>query len=278
MGESSDDDSGVVAGPVDDGAGPRSPRLSAVRRARRAERWTPFALEAANRLVGNEPGAARLETHLAGTAGLLVLADTLHGGDRRRRYPLGDQRPHGTVLASADGAEGRMRNSLLSSPPGRRRVFGHAGRHCGASGHGQSRHVRRAAASADSRAPVAPGDVLAAYRIGGRCPFGHAGHRRAAAARGVAALRSAAACADRSGSSGRRASPRWPCAGWWERRFGCRRSPTAWAAGWRAPAFLTHGCRDPSCDRRQTRGSIQVPGDGRPIVLLADRQTSGGYP
>jgi allophanate hydrolase subunit 2 len=25
-------------------------------------------------------------------------------------------------------------------------------------------------------------------------------------------------------------------------------------------------------------GSIQVPGDGRPIVLLADRQTTGGYP
>src|SRR5262249_28173619 len=25
-------------------------------------------------------------------------------------------------------------------------------------------------------------------------------------------------------------------------------------------------------------GSIQVPGDGQPIVLLADRQTTGGYP
>jgi len=25
-------------------------------------------------------------------------------------------------------------------------------------------------------------------------------------------------------------------------------------------------------------GSIQVPGDGRPIVLLRDRQTTGGYP
>jgi allophanate hydrolase subunit 2 len=25
-------------------------------------------------------------------------------------------------------------------------------------------------------------------------------------------------------------------------------------------------------------GSIQVPGDGLPIVLLADRQTTGGYP
>ncbi|MFO1188183.1 MAG: biotin-dependent carboxyltransferase family protein [Alphaproteobacteria bacterium] len=27
-----------------------------------------------------------------------------------------------------------------------------------------------------------------------------------------------------------------------------------------------------------TTGSIQVPGDGRPIVLLVDRQTTGGYP
>jgi allophanate hydrolase subunit 2 len=25
-------------------------------------------------------------------------------------------------------------------------------------------------------------------------------------------------------------------------------------------------------------GSIQIPGDGQPIVLLADRQTTGGYP
>jgi allophanate hydrolase subunit 2 len=25
-------------------------------------------------------------------------------------------------------------------------------------------------------------------------------------------------------------------------------------------------------------GSIQVPGDGQPIILLADRQTTGGYP
>ena len=25
-------------------------------------------------------------------------------------------------------------------------------------------------------------------------------------------------------------------------------------------------------------GSIQVPGNGQPIVLLADRQTTGGYP
>jgi allophanate hydrolase subunit 2 len=25
-------------------------------------------------------------------------------------------------------------------------------------------------------------------------------------------------------------------------------------------------------------GAIQVPGDGRPIVLMADRQSTGGYP
>jgi allophanate hydrolase subunit 2 len=25
-------------------------------------------------------------------------------------------------------------------------------------------------------------------------------------------------------------------------------------------------------------GSVQVPGDGQPIILLADRQTTGGYP
>jgi allophanate hydrolase subunit 2 len=26
------------------------------------------------------------------------------------------------------------------------------------------------------------------------------------------------------------------------------------------------------------RGAVQVPGDGKPIIMLADRQTTGGYP
>jgi len=30
--------------------------------------------------------------------------------------------------------------------------------------------------------------------------------------------------------------------------------------------------------RRHRAGSIQVPGNGQPIVLLVDRQTAGGYP
>ncbi|KMK91113.1 biotin-dependent carboxyltransferase family protein [Rossellomorea marisflavi] len=51
-------------------------------------------------------------------------------------------------------------------------------------------------------------------------------------------------------------------------RMGCRLS---------GPALQTEAHRD-MISEAVTSGTIQVPPDGQPIILLADRQTTGGYP
>ena len=53
--------------------------------------------------------------------------------------------------------------------------------------------------------------------------------------------------------------------------------PTAWACASKAPALAHQGAREIVSDAT-VPGSIQVPGNGQPIVLLADAQTAGGYP
>ena len=56
-----------------------------------------------------------------------------------------------------------------------------------------------------------------------------------------------------------------------------RRPPTAWACDSRGPRSRTRKGYNIVSDGIAP-GSIQVPGNGLPIVLLADRQTTGGYP
>jgi allophanate hydrolase subunit 2 len=41
---------------------------------------------------------------------------------------------------------------------------------------------------------------------------------------------------------------------------------------------LRHSCGFDIVSDAVAPGSIQVPGNGQPLVLLADRQTTGGYP
>ncbi|MBF0354805.1 MAG: hypothetical protein HQL43_06165 [Alphaproteobacteria bacterium] len=41
---------------------------------------------------------------------------------------------------------------------------------------------------------------------------------------------------------------------------------------------LAHSQKSEIAPSGLVRGCIQVPGDGRPILLLADHQTTGGYP
>ncbi len=53
--------------------------------------------------------------------------------------------------------------------------------------------------------------------------------------------------------------------------------PTAWAMRLEGPALDHLGSREIVSDAT-VPGSIQVPGNGQPIVLLADAQTAGGYP
>ena len=56
-----------------------------------------------------------------------------------------------------------------------------------------------------------------------------------------------------------------------------RRTPIAWAIGSRARPSLTSVRADILSDATPI-GSIQVPASGQPILLMADRQTTGGYP
>ena len=53
--------------------------------------------------------------------------------------------------------------------------------------------------------------------------------------------------------------------------------PTAWDCGSTAPA-LSHAKGYNIVSDGIAPGAIQVPGNGLPIVLLADRQSTGGYP
>ena len=56
-----------------------------------------------------------------------------------------------------------------------------------------------------------------------------------------------------------------------------RRPATAWAIASKVPSSsISHGHNIVSDGT--VNGSIQVPGNGAPIVLMADRNTTGGYP
>ena len=56
-----------------------------------------------------------------------------------------------------------------------------------------------------------------------------------------------------------------------------RRPAIAWATGSKAPCIKhLHGHNIVSDGT--VNGSVQVPGNGQPIVLMPDRGTSGGYP
>ena len=57
-----------------------------------------------------------------------------------------------------------------------------------------------------------------------------------------------------------------------------RAPPTAWACGSRARCSSTPRKGYNIVSDGIALGSIQVPGNGLPIILLADRQTTGGYP
>ena len=58
---------------------------------------------------------------------------------------------------------------------------------------------------------------------------------------------------------------------------GYRRRPTGWAIAWRGRA-IEHAKGFNIVSDGIVSGSVQVPGSGEPIVMMADRQTTGGYP
>ena len=62
-----------------------------------------------------------------------------------------------------------------------------------------------------------------------------------------------------------------------DRDTSLRRRRIAWATGSTGPP-LAHAGRADILSDATPLGSIQVPASGQPILLMADRQTTGGYP
>jgi antagonist of KipI len=230
----------------------------------------PWALAVANLLVGNDPGAATLECTLIGPE-LRVLAPVvvgLAGADLggierttgRRLLPGASYAlPRGAVVAFAGppGGETGVR-AYLALPGGVDvpLVLGSAST-ClaGAFGGLHGRPLRRG----DRIGPRRPGEEHSEHRW----PDAAVSGVRPGLVRVVEGPDPAAA---------RPAFERLVAGGWAvapaSDRMGLR------LAGEPLPAIgigetLSHGV---------TWGTIQVPSDGRPIVLLADHQPTGGYP
>ena len=61
------------------------------------------------------------------------------------------------------------------------------------------------------------------------------------------------------------------------RNSGCRPNPIAWDSASPAPKLIRSRTED-LLSSAVAPGTVQVPPDGRPIILMADAQTIGGYP
>ncbi len=223
----------------------------------------------ANALVGNEPSAATLETTLAGPKirfdqrTTVAIAGADFGADARRRAPAdlraGVVPGRGGAAISAIAQPARARTSPSMGASKSHACWRAARRMCSAGWVEleDERCFKATALASERRMRPCHGGERSRTRS----------HRRAAAARACASFRVRSMNTFRTmrstSSSGR---------GSWSRR-----SPIAWATA--------AGC-GPSCgcpDREMISdaafiGAIQVPGSGEPILLMADRQTTGGYP
>jgi antagonist of KipI len=228
----------------------------------------PWSLAVANLLVGNDPGAAALEMTLAGPV-LAVGSDIvigvagadLGGVDRASGRPLAPGRTHrlaaGATVAFPGGAEGRARAYL--SVAGGFDVPAVLG--------SRSTTLAGGFGGLDGR-PLRPGD-----RLVGAPP---------AAGLAIADLVWPALPDDKPGDAGGEPvrvvrgpaegvdeliAREWTVASGSD-RVGLRlEGPPIARHG--AGAMLSHGV---------VFGAVQLPPDGLPIVLLADHQTTGGYP
>ena len=236
-----------------------------------------FALEAANRLVGNEPGAAALEITWLGPR-LRVLADTLlavAGADVPWEIN-GREAPLWQAVAV------RKDDEIRFFPPrrgARAYVAVRGGVAVPAVMGSRSTFVRGGFGGLHGR-PLRAGDVISSFRADGRGAGGAGEARARDGLRLPEELRRFGLPQPVRVLAGPQDDLFAPLA--MERllgatfrvssqadRMGCRLHGPRLPYRTDVTQFVTDGTAP---------GSIQVPGDGRPIVLLADRQTSGGYP
>jgi antagonist of KipI len=222
-----------------------------------------WSLDVANALAGNEPGAAALEMTLLGCS-LRVVEDcylAVAGADMGGTVTAGEGRRarRGEVLAFGPAAEGSGVRTYVAVaggidvPP----VLGSRST-CLVGGFG----------GLDGR-PLRAGDVVAAAdRTGVGPPRRWPGPASALAARADKAIRIVRGPDAAAGDAFERlVSGEWAVSGRSDRQ-GVRLDGPA-LAGAAAATMLSRGV---------TWGTVQLPPDGAPIVLLADHQTVGGYP
>lgn len=228
------------------------------------------ALEVANLLLGNDPACAVLELTLSGPT-LRVLAPTtvaLTGADLAGRVE-----PSGETLAPGQAVPVRPGSTLVLAGPARDGL-----RACLAVPGGVAvPHVLGSASTVlrpgfgglDGR-PLRTGDVLAAGLAGVRPPAWWPGVRDAwRAPTTIRVVRGPHAAGPDDPRFGALVAAPWTV-GADSDRMGLRLT-----AGGPLPA--PDGAGDlVSCGVQP--GAIQAPPDGRPIVLLADAQPTGGYP
>lgn len=244
-----------------------------------------FALRAANLLVGNAPGAAALELTLTGPA-LRFERDTLValcGADMDARAdgePLPGWRPalvRGGALLRLGPARAGMRAYLAAA--GGFAVPEALG--------SRSTHVRAGLGGVAGR-PLQAGDRL---QLGPAAPHAAAFAARLAAAAPQGALAPARWALAPSARPAYAAHPVVRAVrGREAEAFEARSLERFFAAPYRiTPQSDRMGCRldgerlaltEPleMVSEAVAPGTVQVPPDGRPIVLLADAQTTGGYP
>ena len=118
-----------------------------------------------------------------------------------------------------------------------------------------------------------------ALRAGDRLPVGNALDRRRRVGRGIplALPDGGATRAHRGGGSPRSIHGRGVDGAAARSASSSRRSPIAWAFGSTGRA-LEHSRGADILSEAMPIGAIQVPASGQPILLMADRQTTGGYP
>ena len=223
----------------------------------------------ANALVGNERTAASLEATLVGPE------TAVRAPARSSRSPAPTSAPRSTAQAIPLHTPVRCRpGSVLRFGE---RAFGRAGVH-----RVRRRHRR-------SARPRQPGDAHAAAdrrtrrpaRCGGRSTGARRGRRRQPLARRQRSDRRAlawrCAAARAAGPAARLLSRRCARRRCERTRFTSRRSRIAWGTACRRGTIPRVDEREMISDATFT-GALQVPPSGDPILLMADRQTTGGYP
>ena len=236
----------------------------------------PVSLALANALVGNPPGAAALEITVIGPE-LLFEHDTLValcGAEFQGGFP--HNRP---VLARAGAALPRRPRDARRArlPRGGRRLRHRAGarqlQHLPA---GPLRRPRGPRAAPRRRAAAATTDVsrerFAVLEDAGTATA-CAGRRR----RSRCPTASRSWCTPSRASTTPASTP--PRSAPSSTRCGAsRRTRTAWAFASAGRRSRAAGRRDEILSGPTCLGSVQVPPSGVPIALMADHQTTGGYP